>query len=103
MNNRWVRFLGVSLCLTVAAGAVRAQQDEARALVDKAIKAHGGEKAMAKVKAAQVSSKGTVHQMGGIPFTAENYWQDPDKFKSVVKVTINGKNYTETQAFDGKK
>jgi hypothetical protein len=91
------------VCLALAAAPVRAQEDESRAVIDKAIKAHGGEKALAKVKAGQAKSKGTVHLMGGLEYTGEDYFQSPDKFKQVINLTIGGKNFTQTIAYDGKK
>jgi hypothetical protein len=104
MRTMWLALLGVGMCLNLVPGLARAQEDEARGLIDKAIKAHGGEKALEKTKAIQVKSKGTVHQpTGELAFTSEDYWQSPDKFKNVIKATIMGKAYTEVKAFDGKK
>ena len=104
MRRMWFALLGVGVCLTLAPGPARAQEDEARAVIDKAIQAHGGEKALEKIKGIQVKSKGTVHQpTGELAFTSEDYWQSPDKFKNVIKATIMGKAYTEVKAFDGKK
>jgi len=97
------RSLGVCLCLALAGGLTLAQEDESRALIDKAIKAHGGEKALAKTKAGESKGKGTIHLMGGIEFTADNYAQMPDKFKSVMRLTVMNMNITVTQGFDGKK
>jgi outer membrane lipoprotein-sorting protein len=103
MRRMLLPSLGVCVCLILAAGVVRAQEDDPRALINKAIKAQGGEKALAKYKAAQLKTKGTVHRMGGLAFTSEDYLQKPDKIKQVVQVTIMGKDYTQTIVFDGKK
>jgi hypothetical protein len=63
---------GVSLILASAGSAPAADQGETKAIVDKALKARGGEAKLAKLKAASWKSKGTaVYNGEDIPFTAD--------------------------------
>jgi hypothetical protein len=69
--------------------------DQARAIVDKAIKAMGGEEKLAKFKTHTWSAKGTYYGMGdGVPFTANYAVSFPDKFRFEVEgfmiVVLNG-------------
>ncbi len=64
------------LVLVLAAPARADDQAEMKALIDKAIKAHGGEANLAKYKATTWKGKGKVHTMGGIEFTGD--WFETD-------------------------
>jgi outer membrane lipoprotein-sorting protein len=81
------KFLGLALALVVGlsfAGVLRA--DEPREIVDKAIKATGGEEKLAKFKAQTWSAKGKYYGMGeGQDYTADYAVQFPDKFKFTVQ------------------
>src|SRR5206468_2395540 len=78
-------------------------QDEARALLDKAIKANGGEEALRKYKAGQFKGKGTLEIAGGLAITQEATYLLPDKFKEVVDFEINGQKINVVSVFDGTK
>lgn len=88
--------------LLVLAGPGRAQ-DEARALVDKAIKAHGGEAALTKYKAGQMKGKGTLEVAGGLTIAQEVVFLLPDKFKESIEFDFNGQKVNMVYAFDGTK
>ena len=75
----------------------------ARAILEKAINAEGGEKLLSKLNAVHSRSKGKIHLDAVRDFTSEEDVQLPDKFKSVIQLEVNGKNFTITQVFDGKK
>src|SRR5207245_430056 len=76
----------------------------AQAIIDKAIKAHGGAEKLAKFKAVQTSGKGTIEVMGmTLSFTAEGAAQMPDKFKSALHLEIAGMKVTQVQAMNGDK
>jgi hypothetical protein len=81
----------------VLAGTTAARADDAadaRALVDKAIKAHGGAEAIAKVPAITVKFKGTVHTMGmGLPFVGEVVTQGNDRSKLDIEVEVMGQKF----------
>ncbi len=83
------------------APAVRAD-DESRAILDKAVKAHGGKDVIAKHKAEHVKTQGVLITEGvKVPFTAETFEQLPDRFKNVMKVNIPGQNLTLVQVLNG--
>jgi hypothetical protein len=74
-------------------GALRAE--EPKEIIDKAIKAAGGEEKLAKFKAHTWSAKGTYYGAGdGMPYTAEYAVQFPDKIrveiKNVFTLVLNG-------------
>jgi hypothetical protein len=76
-------------------------QDDVRAVIAKAIKAHGGEDKIDKHKAGQVKTKGTA--AGGIEFTEEVSYHLPDKFKTVQQFEVMGKKIILTIGFNGQK
>jgi hypothetical protein len=80
-----------------------AAQEEPRALIEKAIKAHGGEAKLAKIKAIRAKAKGTVETMGGLPFTSESSANLTGLFKEAAEVDINGQKIVVTNVYDGKK
>jgi hypothetical protein len=75
--------------------AVRADQPEPRAIIDRAIQAAGGEEALNKNKAQTWNETGTFYGMGdGIPYKGAYASQPPDKFKmeiqNVFTIVVNG-------------
>jgi hypothetical protein len=95
-------YLSASLigALLVAAGA-RAE-DETRALVTRAIKAHGGD-AAAKYQAGQTKAKGKIEILGGLDFTEETAFMLPDKFKETVDLEVMGQKVQVITVFNGSK
>lgn len=88
----------VLILAALAAPAVRADDAAAaRDLIDRAIRAHGGEAAMAKWPVVTVKSEGIFHGHDRTPvffFTSETAAHGPDRHRSVVdgKITVpNGK------------
>lgn len=77
----------VALCITLSlVGAVRSGDDDGRAIVNKAIKAGGGEAKIAKFDSTIMKEKGTYYGMGdGLPYTSVVHMQRPDKFKMEIK------------------
>jgi hypothetical protein len=66
-------------------------QDELRAVIEKAIKASGGEELLAKRKASQTKSKGTLDAMGmTFSFTQEVSALMPDKAREVLHLDVMG-------------
>src|SRR5438128_6856102 len=85
---RWRYAMRGNLCATLAAsllfagaGLVRAEEADARKVIDKAIKAHGGAEKRAKLKASTFKMKGKFYgrSADGIDYTAEQLIQAPDK------------------------
>jgi hypothetical protein len=102
MRKSRVVHLAVAL---VAAGAGRAPaQDEARALVEKAVEAHGGKKNLAKLAAMRLKCRGTAY-IGGqtIRFTAESLTRLPDRDKRTVEAEAGDGTVTWVFVSAGKK
>jgi hypothetical protein len=86
----------------VTAGAARAEEkkDDAKALIEKAIKAAGGEAKLAKFNAVTFKGKGKFYGMGdGVDYTGEWSVQKPDK----MRVEIKSGDFTFTQVVNGDK
>jgi outer membrane lipoprotein-sorting protein len=93
--------LGLS-CLLALAGW--AGEDEAAALIDKAIKAHFPKGVDKKNDAVRTKSKGKLHVMGlELEYTSEVAVQSPDKFKEVMELNVMNNRILVTTVFDGKK
>jgi hypothetical protein len=88
----------------LATGLSAAADDKARAVVERAIKAHGGEDNLKKLRAARIKVEGTMTIGTGekaLAFTLEDTWQMPDKYRSSSSFRVMDKDITQTQAFDG--
>jgi hypothetical protein len=91
--------------MLAASPAVRAADDEARAVIVRAIKAHGGEEQLAKYKASQSRGKGkiTLPGVGEVEFTQEVSLMQPDKFKETTELTVGGQNIKVVTVVNGDK
>jgi hypothetical protein len=90
------------LCVLIAGslplawtGTVRSGTDDARAIVNKAIEAMGGEANLTKHRTATWREKGTYYGMGdGLPYTSSLAIQWPDQFRmtvdNVFTIVVNG-------------
>ena len=79
--------LTLGFVLAAAAPSYADDAADARALVDKAIKAHGGAEALAKYKAAVMAFKGTYHGMGmELPMAGTISALGADRLKVEVEV-----------------
>jgi hypothetical protein len=86
--------------LVLFAGAVRADDAEAKAIVEKAIKAHGGAEVLNKFQAISVKEKGKFYGMGAaFDYTLEMQYQAPDK----ERLEIRGENFKFVQVVNGDK
>ena len=78
--------------------------DDAVAIIDKAIQAQGGEAMVAKLRAMRIKVKGKGAMIPGqadIPFTLEDTWQMPDKYKTVIGCELNGMKIAQTMVING--
>jgi hypothetical protein len=95
--------LATVLALAVAGAARADEQADMRKVIDKAIKAAGGEEKLAKYKAATFKDKGKFYGMGeGIAYTGEFAVQQPDK----IRIRIEGGGDTKfvfVRVFNGEK
>jgi outer membrane lipoprotein-sorting protein len=93
------------MALTLAAaGAARADDKaDARAVIDKAVKAMGGEEKLADMKAITFKAKGKFYGMGdAIEYTGDWDVQPPDKLRFQLDFDANGMKFTFVTVFDGK-
>ena len=94
------------LCVMTASVALpaRADEKEAKATIDKAIKAMGGEEKLSGVKAFSAKGKGTVNLDGAdIDFTFELTAQGIDKYRSAYEGEVGGDKFDGATVLDGDK
>ena len=86
--------LTVGFLFAVGAPARADDAADARALVEKAVKAHGGQETLDKLPASVTKFKGTFHGMGeGIPMTGELSAQGPDKQRVDLEIEAGGQKF----------
>jgi hypothetical protein len=84
---------GTVILLLGGAGLASAQE-AARAIVERAVKVHGGAEALGRIHADKVKFKGTLVLRGHtVPFVAETTMQLPTQYKHVIE-TNDGTNKT---------
>src|SRR6516165_1807242 len=101
-----MRRLLIPCALVLALAALGRADDaaDAKAVVEKAIKARGGADNLAKYKADVLKIKGAVHVAGlDIDFTGEISFQQPDKSRAVIEGTVMGTNFKSTRVVNGDK
>src|SRR4051812_36274642 len=77
----------------LASPAVQAQETP-RALVERAIQAHGGMERLSRVQADRIRLRGTLEVDGRrIPFLAETIVQLPDRYRNTTEMTLEGRKY----------
>jgi hypothetical protein len=92
--------LFVLIPMALFAGRAQAQED-ARAILVRAIKAHGGAEAIAKYQARHIKIRGTLTANRDLPFIHELYYQAPGMMRDVLAVETDGKRSTIAYGFDG--
>src|SRR5438128_1054638 len=92
-----------AILLGLVAG-VRAEEG-VKAILARAIKAHGGEEALSKYKAGQAKTKGKlkVPGAGEVEFTQEVSTMQPDKFKESLEFEIANQKVTVVTIANGDK
>lgn len=90
---------GTVVLLVCSAGTAFAQDDksrqEARALIERAIRAHGGAEALGRVQAEKVKFKGKLIVLGHTtPILVETTLQLPFKYKSIIEMNQAGDKHT---------
>lgn len=91
--------------LVVATAPARADDAaDARAIVEKAVKAHGGQENLDKFAGHITKFKGTIHTMGmAIPMTGEVAMQGNDKVRVDVEVEAGGMKFHVINVVAGEK
>jgi hypothetical protein len=96
------RSLLIAAGLLVSGPALWAQED-ARAILDKAIQARGGEANLAKMKALRLKVKGTLElpQLGQTEFSGESFYELPNRYRSNMELQVQGMQVPVIAIFDG--
>jgi hypothetical protein len=99
------RLLGAALVAVLAAcGTAQADEQEAQAILDKAIKALGGEEKLSLIKAFSAKGRGTVVVDGNeIPFTFEMTAQGIERYRSAFAADLGGNKFEGVTVVDGDK
>src|SRR5258708_3367703 len=101
------RFSSLALvCILVAAMGhpARSDEKEAKTVIDKAIKAMGGEENLSRIKAFSAKGKGTVFFDGKeIPFTFELKAQGIGQYRSAYEGEFDGNKFEGLTVLDGEK
>jgi hypothetical protein len=101
------RFLGAVLALSLVCvwgGLSRADEKDATAILDKAIKALGGEEKLSKIKAYSVKSKGTLTIMGNdSDFTTSVTHEGLDHFRSQFEGRFGDNDFKAISVINGDK
>src|SRR5438045_256076 len=89
------RYVLPTFVLALAAGCggrpSEAGGDDARAVIEKAIQAQGGEGKLSQLRAGRWQARGTVTTKGQtVPMTLATIFQMPDKFKMVQQLNVQG-------------
>src|SRR6266478_219622 len=72
--------------------------DDAKAVIEKAIKAQGGEDKLTQFKAGRWKGQGTLTLKGQeLPLTLETVYQLPDKYKTNMHFEVQGKKIAVLQ------
>jgi hypothetical protein len=100
-----MRNMYATMLLAVVLAPVFAQSDDgARALIERAIKAHGGGEALAKHPAGQSKTRGTVFlPMGEASFTQEASYHLPGRIKEVMEIESGGNKLSIISVYNGDK
>ena len=99
------RLLGAAfLAGLIACGSAKCDEQAAKPILDKAIKAMGGEERLSKIKAFTVKGKGTVVVDGDdVPFTFQTTAKGIDQYRSTFEITAGGEKFTGGIVLDGDK
>jgi hypothetical protein len=82
----------------------RAGEQEARAVIDKAITALGGQEKLSKIRAFSVTGKGTVVLAGqDVPFTFRITAQGIERYRSSYEAEFDGQTFKGVTVLDGEK
>jgi hypothetical protein len=99
------RLLGAALLVVLmSCGSAKADERAAKAIVDKAIKAMGGEEKLSRIKAFTVKGKGTIVLDGDdIPFSFQTTARGIGQYRSTYEGTFGGEKFTGAIVIDGDK
>jgi hypothetical protein len=94
----------IGLTLGVLGSASAGEQPDCKKLIEKAIKAQGGEAGLTKFKAITLKGSGKFYGLGeGVPFTGEWTFQPPKQSHVNIEITVNDMKFTMTRVVNGDK
>ena len=99
-----IRLIALAL-FTLGLGVLssQAQNDDLKAVLRKAITAHGGEEKLATLHAVVSKFKGTMSLLGAKrDIEGETSFQKPDRLRNVLKIDLAGKEITVITVYNGK-
>jgi hypothetical protein len=99
------RFLGAAFLVVLTAyTSARADEQAAKVILDKAIKASGGEERLSKTKAFTVKGKGKIVVDGtDIPFSFQTTAKGIEQYRSTYEGEADGEKFTGATVIDGDK
>jgi hypothetical protein len=90
------------IVLILAAAPGRAADDDPKAIVDRAIKAMGGEAVLNRARAYELKTEGAIYSgTEKYPFQAVSLTQFPEQFKHVMEYERQGRKVSQVQLFNG--
>jgi hypothetical protein len=102
MRKFWLAILACGLVLGLSQRAAAAD-DDLKAVVAKALKAHGGLEKLNKFQAVRTKTKGTLEIMGNQSnFSQESAIQYPNKIKDQMMLDLMGNEIRLVTVYDGK-
>jgi hypothetical protein len=97
-------YLAPVVAILALTGGVASAQDTPREIIQRAIKAHGGEEKLARISCDKVKVQGVLHVGNDdVPFSAETFVQLPSQFKNTVNLTINDSKIVLVQILNSEK
>jgi hypothetical protein len=92
-----------ALVLAVVTPA-QAQDKDAKAIIEKSIKAHGGEKALARLGTSQAKAKGTVKIADqALPFAMESWQHLPNQSRVEIEIDVANMKIKAIEVYDNGK
>ena len=102
MRNLWCAVCALGIALAGLATARADEQSDLKAVIDKALKAHGGADNITKYKAATSKVKGTFYGSGQeISFTGDYASQAPGQRANRIEAEVNGMKFAFAQVVNG--
>jgi len=93
----------IALSIVCVLGLHARADDDVKAVIEKAIKAHGGEQNLTKYQATQQTAKGVLSLQGmDLEFTATISNQLPDKVREEIHLKLMGQKIDVVRVFNGK-
>src|SRR5260370_39909118 len=97
----WASF-AVCLVLNLSGNATADEPADLKPIIDKAVKAMGGEEKLARFKNATWKGKGTIKSgTGDFGFTEDSYMQPPSQYRFDLELEANGHKIKDIAIING--